>query len=279
MNSNALVLFRWNVGMLWTSQALAWAWTVAFGYWVMLPYEVRTLEPSALTDSAAALGVLVWGWAGFQTLSALARGRADGAASASFWVGTLALLCSSGLYFVTFNVPGAWPSLRFKELAGFETWDVSRAGDGVRYVGPISPAGVARVKSLLAPGDRRLLIDSPGGIVGPGFELADLVKGRGLTVEVQRICASACTLAFFAADQRAVSPHARIGVHRIAALDSAQDNPKQLARIGRIADAVLLAGGFPAEYIGYGFERGQRAMFWLAAPELIARGLARPLGR
>ena len=277
MHSNALVPALVRPPVLALSQWLAWAWTIAFGYWVMLPYEARNLEPTAWTDAAAALGVVLWLWAGGCTLSALANRRATGAASASFWLGTLALLCSSGLYFVTFNVPGAWPSLRFKELAGFETWAVSRADQGVRYAGPITPGGVAQLKRTLRPGDDYLSIDSPGGIVGPGFELADLVKGIGLRVEVDRICASACTLAFFAADERAVAPQARIGVHRISALDSAQADPVQLARVGRLADAVIVDGGFPPEYLDFAFERGAQAMHWMGARELIQRGLARPL--
>lgn len=258
-----------------TAHLWAWAWTVAFFVVVMGPYEARQLEPTRWTDAAAALGVALWLWVVYRTLQHAAAGGAPGLANVSAWTGLIALFASSGLYFLTFNVPGALPSQRFKELAGFESWQIERVDpQTLRYLGPFSPNGAQALADSLTFQDRVLELHSPGGLVSAGFQIASLVKREGLAVKVDRICASACALPFFAADQRLMGQRGRIGVHQVSPLDSTNSAPEQVRAVGRLADQVLLQGGFPPEFLPYAFERGGQQMFWLSARQLASLQLA-----
>lgn len=106
------------------------------------------------------------------------------------------------------------------------------AASGERFValhGRIVPGSLPLVRAALdraGPGRTTVLIDSPGGSIGPAIAIGRLIRARGLKVEVARVtggaptdvdasCASACVLVLAAGTSRIVGPAARVGVHRL----------------------------------------------------------------
>jgi hypothetical protein len=70
---------------------------------------------------------------------------------------------------------------------------VERAGDAVVYRGRIDAEGAARFVQLVRePGVRRVVVGSPGGLVGPALDMAEAMHARGLDLEVPVLCRSSC---------------------------------------------------------------------------------------
>lgn len=69
------------------------------------------------------------------------------------------------------------------------------------------------------PDQHRLVLDSRGGDVDNGMQLHDYLAAHGnIVVEVDHLCASACTLAFVGASERLVSPDAEMGFHQMRSI-------------------------------------------------------------
>ncbi|HEX7816022.1 hypothetical protein [Dyella sp.] len=69
------------------------------------------------------------------------------------------------------------------------------------------------------PNLRKLTIDSRGGDVEDGQELHDYLASRpDITIEVNHLCASACTWAFIGAHERLISPEAVMGFHQMRSM-------------------------------------------------------------
>lgn len=83
--------------------------------------------------------------------------------------------------------------------------EVRTLGDAVYYRGDLEEHAVARVADLLKqPGHAltQLVIDSGGGEINLGMDLADLVLAHRLDVVVERLCASSCANYVFPAGKR-----------------------------------------------------------------------------
>ena len=104
------------------------------------------------------------------------------------------------------------------------------SGEGfVALHGRIVPGSLPVVRAALdraGPERTTVLIDSPGGAIGPAIAIGRLIRARGLRVEVARVaggkptgaaarCASACVLVLAAGTSRIVGPAAKVGVHRL----------------------------------------------------------------
>lgn len=66
------------------------------------------------------------------------------------------------------------------------------------------------------PGVQMVVLNSPGGHVGVGKWLHDLVKARGFDTYVQEQCASACILVFLGGANRYLEQGARLGFHGVS---------------------------------------------------------------
>jgi hypothetical protein len=93
---------------------------------------------------------------------------------------------------------------------------VLAGGETIEVTGSFSWAMPQMLSVALAqaPRVRTVRFGSPGGHIQPALEIADMIKARGLNTEVERLCASACTLAFLAGRQRVAGPRAQIGFHQ-----------------------------------------------------------------
>jgi hypothetical protein len=65
-----------------------------------------------------------------------------------------------------------------------------------------------------APAVRVVRLESPGGQVLPAFQVAMIIRQRGLDTYVGRYCASACTVAFLGGRRRWLGTDARLGFHQ-----------------------------------------------------------------
>jgi hypothetical protein len=138
--------------------------------------------------------------------------------------------------------------------------------------GPIVEGDTARLQQALAavPQTQRFLalaLDSPGGSVAEGEQLASLIHARGLPVVIpsNSKCVSACFLLLAASPRRMAAADALVGVHS-ASVDG-QENDTSLAVTTLIArDAGAL--GIPPAIVGKLVETKAASVEWLTHDDL-----------
>lgn len=94
-------------------------------------------------------------------------------------------------------------------------------GKGILAKGTMGIGFADAVQAAFAkyPDQHRLLLDSRGGDVDNGMQLHDYLAAHSdVVVEVDHLCASACTLAFVGASQRLVGPAANMGFHQMRSM-------------------------------------------------------------
>ena len=114
-----------------------------------------------------------------------------------------------------------------------------RQGSEIEYLGEIVSGSAAELRKVLAqyPSAKVLHLNSPGGEIEEAHRMLELVRERGLTTTVDKLCDSACTLVFLAGRQRVIAPGAEIGFHQpwalgvsSAEMDALDQNDKQYLR-------------------------------------------------
>jgi hypothetical protein len=92
---------------------------------------------------------------------------------------------------------------------------VEAAGDTITFDGRIDAAAAARFVELArGPDIKRVVITSRGGLVAPALDMADVVRDRGLDVEVPTACLSSCANYVFPAGRNKRLGHPRaVGWH------------------------------------------------------------------
>ena len=88
-------------------------------------------------------------------------------------------------------------------------------GDAVVFQGSIDEPSVREFLRLVEdPAIHRLVIRSPGGLVGPALDMAEAVVARGLDVDVDQACLSSCANYVFPAGRhKTLSGPAAVGWH------------------------------------------------------------------
>lgn len=168
-------------------------------------------------------------------------------------------------------------SLRPAAAMQFEMVDVSPTEVMIGGRGPIVRGDAGRLEKALAsaPATKRLLglaLDSPGGTVLDGAELARMIRDKGLAVVVpsNSKCASACFLLLAAAPHRLAANDALIGVH--GANDDGQDNEVAMAMTTAMARAAAELG-VPPVIIGKMVETSPSRIEWLTHADLRSMGV------
>ena len=167
----------------------------------------------------------------------------------------------------------AWPASPARALQ-FEPVPVSATEMILGGHGPIVKGDAARLEQALAalPQGRRLLalaLDSPGGLVGEGEQLAQAIHSRGLSVLIpaDSKCVSACFLLFAASPHRFAGSNALIGVH--SANESGEETETSLAVTTLMArDASAL--GIPPAIIGKMVQTTPGRVEWLTRADLAS---------
>jgi hypothetical protein len=156
----------------------------------------------------------------------------------------------------------------------FEQVSVSATEVIVGGRGPIVKGDTARLERALAavPQARHLLalaLDSPGGLVDEGEQLALLIHSRGLPVLIpsDSKCVSACFLLFAASPRRIAGSNALIGVH--SANENGEETVEALAVTTLMArDAI--AWGIPMTIIGKMMQTAPGSVEWLKQADLVS---------
>src|SRR6516162_67860 len=159
----------------------------------------------------------------------------------------------------------------------FEVVDVSATEAMIGGRGPIVRGDAARLERAFASvsTSKQLLgvaLDSPGGTVMDGAELARIIRDKGLAVVVpsNSKCASACFLLLAAAPHRLAANDALIGVH--GANDDGQDTEVAMAMTTAMARAAAELG-VPTTVIGKMVETSPSRIEWLTPADLRAMGV------
>lgn len=63
---------------------------------------------------------------------------------------------------------------------------------------------------------RTVVLTSPGGQLGVGLRIGDMIKARALDTLASELCASSCTLAFVAGNRRMLRSNTKLGFHGVA---------------------------------------------------------------
>jgi len=98
-------------------------------------------------------------------------------------------------------------------------------GRAILFTGGMNDGAADALEAALrkAPQATAVVLRSEGGWLREGALVADIIRQRHLRTYVERACASACTIAFLAGEDRAAAPGARIGFHRPRAVGAEHD--------------------------------------------------------
>ncbi|MBL8576598.1 MAG: hypothetical protein JNK47_05185 [Mesorhizobium sp.] len=114
-----------------------------------------------------------------------------------------------------------------------------RSGGVLAAEGSIDIGSAARLAAELeARGKyvRVVSLNSPGGALEDAIAMAKLIRGKGISTEVEggALCASSCPLVLAGGLERTVAPKAAVGVHQFYAATKAETAPAQV-----MADAQM----------------------------------------
>lgn len=159
-------------------------------------------------------------------------------------------------------------------------FDVATMKDGgvaVDARGEIHTGDLRVLKASIAriPGGRMpvlMVVDSPGGSVSEGVELAEFIRMNRIAVAVPSSskCASACFLLLAAAPRRAAGTNALVGVHSasIGGRES-KDAMATTTAMARIAGSY----GVPPAILGKMVQSTPGQMEWLTHDDLLSMGV------
>ncbi len=140
--------------------------------------------------------------------------------------------------------------------------------------GPIVKGDTGRLEKALAavpPGQRlvALALDSPGGNVVEGEQLAHLIRSRALSVVIpaNSKCVSACFLLFAASTRRLAASDALVGVH--SASEDGEETGTSLAVTTLMARAAAELG-IPPAIIGKMVQTTPGRVEWLTRADLVS---------
>ena len=84
--------------------------------------------------------------------------------------------------------------------------------------GSLGVNAAADVRRMLDghPKIQTIVMQGPGGRMGPAYEIFQLIRERRLDTRVERECDSACTVMFLGGGQRSLGPFGRLGFHQVS---------------------------------------------------------------
>lgn len=94
---------------------------------------------------------------------------------------------------------------------------VGNDGQTMLLDGSLSMSAAIEVRRALDahPNLQTIVMEGPGGRMGPAYELFKVIRDRRLNTRVERECDSACTIMFLGGVQRSLGPYGRLGFHQI----------------------------------------------------------------
>ncbi len=143
---------------------------------------------------------------------------------------------------------------------------VTNEGRTLILDGALGMAAATRVKAALEQNAalRTVVVAGPGGRVGPAYQIARLIRARGLDTRVEHQCYSACTVVFLGGVRRSIGPRGELGFHRLSfpGMDEGE-----LADANRaLRDFMAFAGQVSAPFIRKVMETPAESI-WIPTPE------------
>lgn len=154
---------------------------------------------------------------------------------------------------------------------------VISVGDGIAIVGKIDRRTVIRVEELLDAGARRYVsASSLGGENAAALRLAQVLNQRRVIMRVEKVCASACLLAWASVAHREASEGAMFGIH--ASHDGNGDRggelvSRALSYQDREMSLALINAGFPKGRVSEAMSKPTEVVTWVAGNEMEAMGV------
>ncbi len=96
-----------------------------------------------------------------------------------------------------------------------------------------------------------VVLESPGGWIGEGRRMAEVIRAHNLNTHVERDCMSACTLAFLAGHERTAGDQARVGFHQARAIGEDRQratSQRPAGRSRREEEALYMQAGVSAAF-------------------------------
>lgn len=231
---------RWHllpafIGRHWKGEAPFWlsllGWTLAL---TMAIYVVAMLwltqwslqdTPVSRMTQGAIVAVLIGSTAIWQlvgTWRASTRTKAPQRWWISRWIArTVAIVvCIGGLLMLS-GIPRGMSSLYLEatdqDWIGQNGYSITIEDENLVVSGYLAWGVLDAVSRELAanPGIQMVILNSPGGHVGVGTRLYDMIKSRGLDTYTTEQCASACIIPFLAGNNRYLQKSAKLGFHAV----------------------------------------------------------------
>lgn len=118
--------------------------------------------------------------------------------------------------------------------------DVIVKEGSIIFNGIVNTSNVQKIEYLynktLKKNINYLVLQSPGGDLADGIELAKFVMNNDIPVYVSSSCSSACTFAFFSAKHKDMAPDAIIGIHNLSvepSIDMTQFSMQEVQLLSR----------------------------------------------
>jgi hypothetical protein len=145
-------------------------------------------------------------------------------------------------------------------------WIAAPEMNALLFDGPIGPSAAEDFREILEthPESRLVAFNSPGGLVVPALEIAELIFERDINTVIMQdnICLSACAFMFMAGSTRyAVG---QLGVHQISGTD---DSSITQLVVAQIYDSLLTFGTDP-KFLNIMFQTASEDMYIFSPAEL-----------
>ncbi len=199
-------------------------------------------------------GILAWFWAVAGTWASANKHVMRGGASG--WAAAAKFMIVMGVFKTFGDVGNLMPALREHtrvalgaQLGPNTTLEVRADGRSILLSGGINDGTAEQLEKALqmTPAVTTIVLSSTGGWIREGQMLADVIRKRQLKTYVEGYCASACTIALLAGNERAAAPGAKIGFHASRSVGSLADTatPEETAQLL----AVYRSAGIPEAFV------------------------------
>lgn len=248
---------------------------------MLLPWMARSF-PARYSSVAflllTLLGLVAWFWAISGTWASagkhVQRGGTAGWARAAKFVVFIGVLRTAG------ELVSVWPTWteHVKVAAGAQLGPITELvvradGRSILLHGGINDGTAEQLEQALkaAPGVTTVVLSSSGGWIREGEMLAGLIRERGLNTYVEGYCASACTIAFLAGQDRAAAPAAQIGFHASRGIGSvgSKRSPQEVEQLR----TMYRSAGLPESFIRKVVDTPHETMWHPSHDELLAAGV------
>lgn len=203
----ALTIFIYVVATLWLTQ-----WSLQD---TPVSRMVQGVIVSALIASSA-----IWQLVGTWRASAKTKAPQRWWITRWFARGIAAIVCIAGLLMLS-AIPKGMSSLyqeaTDQDWIGQNGYSVTVEDENLVISGYLAWGVLDAVSRELSanPGIQMFVLNSPGGHVGVGTRLYDMIKSRGLDTYTTEQCASACIMPFLAGNNRYLQRGAKLGFHAV----------------------------------------------------------------